>query len=137
MSPRIASLLSLIAVNLLTSSVFAADRAEITFPADIVSAPTLSAPQVGASVAIGNSREAVLEKLGQPTTQLSPNGWMYEYVDLTLAGEAQPEFAHLVVVFSNDKVTSIRVVSHQARSWLLAQAASESTANAGAVASSH
>lgn len=130
MKHRLVPLFSLIATGLLASSAFASDRASIAFPPQPSAAPSAPTRQVGQRVEIGHARDTVLNKLGHPTSQLSTNGWVYENVELSVNDETQPKYKHLVVVFANDKVVSITVVSERGRQNLIAQSAREAAASA-------
>jgi len=69
--------------------------------------PLLLLPS-NAFVTSGMSRDAVLDQLGQPSSKLSPNVWVY--ADFRAKGRPAGDRADaLLVVFSGDRVSLLRV----------------------------
>ncbi len=72
----------------------------------------------------GNSRDAVLTQLGVPRAAASEDVWIYTDAQTPAAGSRLLDFDTLVVTFSRDRVSQLRLVNgNQARAVLARQEA--------------
>jgi len=121
-------LLSSIAAFFLASPAFAQTTAIVGFPVHAVSATNTTVPIVGSTVSLGDCRKSVIKKLGLPMTYLSADSWLYENVEVSRPGENEPASRNILIVFSDDKLTTLAIVTDGKRSRLIAEAAKESSA---------
>jgi hypothetical protein len=102
--------LSALVVSLFTANAFSAETVGIAFDTR-EALTTAQGPGGSAVVETGYSRHRLLSMIGSPSLKLSRNKWVYQRIETTREdGRSSKEWS-LVIDFSDEKISSIQLVS--------------------------